>query len=38
MIEHGKLGEKSGQGFYSHPNPEYSQPGFIPGRGIKQEG
>ena len=32
MIDEGKLGEKSGQGFYSHPNPAYSQPGFIPRR------
>jgi 3-hydroxybutyryl-CoA dehydrogenase len=32
MIEEGKLGEKSGKGFYTHPNPAYSQPGFIPGR------
>jgi 3-hydroxybutyryl-CoA dehydrogenase len=32
MIEQGKLGEKSGRGFYSHPNPAYSQPGFIPQR------
>jgi 3-hydroxybutyryl-CoA dehydrogenase len=32
MIEQGKLGEKSGQGFYSHPNPEYLKPGFLLGK------
>jgi 3-hydroxybutyryl-CoA dehydrogenase len=37
MIAQGKLGEKSGEGFYSHPNPAYSQPGFLPGRTIKKE-
>jgi 3-hydroxybutyryl-CoA dehydrogenase len=37
MVEYGKLGEKSGQGFYSHPKPAYSQPDFIPGRAIKKE-
>ena len=31
MIEAGKLGEKSGQGFYSHPNPAYSQASFLLG-------
>ena len=37
MIERGLLGEKSGQGFYSHPNPAYSQPGFIPERKSTKE-
>lgn len=32
MIDEGKFGEKSGQGFYAHPNPAYQQPGFIPKR------
>ncbi len=31
MIDEGKLGEKSGQGFYSHPDPEYLQTGFLLG-------
>ena len=34
MIEQGKLGEKSGEGFYTHPNPAYAEPDFIPG-GLK---
>jgi 3-hydroxyacyl-CoA dehydrogenase len=38
MIDQGKLGEKSGEGFYRHPNPAYSQPDFIPGRGISKKG
>lgn len=31
MVEAGKLGEKSGQGFYTHPNPAYLRPGFLSG-------
>lgn len=27
----GELGEKSGRGFYSHPDPEYLQPGWLSG-------
>ena len=37
MIEDGRLGEKSGEGFYSHPNPAYAQPGFIPVRNGPKE-
>jgi 3-hydroxybutyryl-CoA dehydrogenase len=29
MVEAGTLGEKTGQGFYAHPNPAYRQPGFL---------
>ncbi len=31
MIEAGTLGEKTGQGFYSHPDPEYLQSSFLLG-------
>ena len=29
----GELGEKSGKGFYSHPDPEYLQPDWLTGEG-----
>ena len=28
-VAKGELGEKSGRGFYSHPNPEYLRPGWL---------
>jgi 3-hydroxybutyryl-CoA dehydrogenase len=28
-VEAGRLGEKSGQGFYSYPNPAYAEPGWL---------
>lgn len=34
LIAEGKLGEKSGQGFYTHPNPAYARPDFLTGKGA----
>lgn len=31
-IERGHLGIKTGQGFYSYPDPAYTQPGFLEGK------
>lgn len=31
MIEQGRLGEKTGRGFYEYPDPAYSRPGWLKG-------
>jgi 3-hydroxybutyryl-CoA dehydrogenase len=31
MIASGDLGEKTGKGFYKHPNPRHREPGFLTG-------
>ena len=36
-LDEGKLGEKSGRGFYSHPDPEYLRPGWMNGGGTGEE-
>ncbi len=38
LIENGDLGEKTGKGFYTHPNPSYKQLGFIPIRRSSELG
>lgn len=31
LVDAGRLGTKSGAGFYEYPDPEYQQPGFVEG-------
>ena len=31
-VDQGRLGVKSGRGFYTYPNPEYLRPGFLGGK------
>lgn len=30
-VDRGELGQKTGKGFYSYPNPEFTRPGFVKG-------
>lgn len=36
-VEQGELGKKTGRGFYAHPVPRFTKPGFVEGR-VKEEG
>jgi hypothetical protein len=38
MIAAGELGEKSGRGFYSHPNPDYLNEEFLLGGAVANDG
>lgn len=37
MIDRKELGRKTGRGFYSYPNPEFAEPGFLGAEGPSQK-
>jgi 3-hydroxyacyl-CoA dehydrogenase len=36
-LQEGNLGEKTRRGFYSHPDPEYTRPGWLAGEERHEE-
>lgn len=38
LLDQGKLGQESGTGFYTYPNPAYKQPDFLAGKQLDLNG